>query len=156
MLIKRKYSSIFLPKLPNLMPDKFEVLIQGPVNSMSYCTDYTAVFEQQQYKEHNYQPKVDIRFEWIKIWRKLIWRQLNSVQCDMSYPVLFPISNCHFLAISAGDTALVVVNETLKWALVLWNRAAAQGRMISSLAPQAPCLIYNLGTRPLHRVWYRG
>jgi len=52
----------------------------------------------------------------------------------MSYPVLFPISNCHFLAISAGDIGLVVVNETLKWTLVLWNRAAAQGNSCIDVA----------------------
>jgi len=65
----------------------------------------------------------------------------------------FWVSNWNFLAICAGDVDLVVVNETLKRALVLWNRAAAQGRMISSWAPQAPCLIYSFGTRPLHGVW---
>jgi len=42
-------------KSPNLMPAKFEVLIRGPVNSVSYFTVYTFVFEQQLYKEHNYQ-----------------------------------------------------------------------------------------------------
>ena len=43
-----------MPKSPNLMPAKFEALIWGPVNSVSYYTAYTVVFEQQQYKEHNY------------------------------------------------------------------------------------------------------
>jgi len=71
---KRKYitdyfkSSISLPKLPNLMPDKFEVLIRGPVNSVSYSTDYTVVFEQQLYTKNTIiSQKVDIRFEGIKI-----------------------------------------------------------------------------------------
>jgi len=97
--------------------------------------------------------KMGIRFEGIKIEKNLIWQQRNSIQCELNF-LIFSISNCNFLAISAGDVDLVVVNETLKRALVLWNRAAAQGRMISSLAPQAPCLIRSLGTRPLHRVWY--
>jgi len=34
-------------KSPNLMPAKFEVLIRGPVNSVSYFTVYTVVFEQK-------------------------------------------------------------------------------------------------------------
>jgi len=128
-----------------------EVLIWGPVNSVSYGTDCTVVFQQQQYKEHSYQPKKwAIDFEGIKIWKKVVWQQPNSVQHELNFPVVlvFSVSNWNFLAISTGDVDLVVVNETLKRALVLWNRAAAQGRVISSLAPQALCLIYSLGTRP--------